>query len=90
MTEIIKGNNGNLIVVDGKPYAVIISVVGTTDSFERIEDGAWKWHRHTDVPVDNILLDFCLSFNLTFCVFNKVSGCPIPFGKEHPLFLFSG
>ena len=60
MTDIIKGNNGNLIVVDGKPYAVIISVVGTTDSFERIEDGAWKWHRHTDVPVDNMRMEMIL------------------------------
>ena len=54
MTEIIKGDNGNVIMVDGKPYAAILSIDGATDSFERIEDGAWRWHRHTDVPVDNM------------------------------------
>ena len=73
MTEIIKGNNGNLIVVDGKPYAVIISVEGTADSFERIEDGAWKWHRHTDVPVDNMRMEMILLGEPDFTMIPAVS-----------------
>ena len=73
MTDIIKGNNGNLIVVDGKPYAVIISVEGTADSFERIEDGAWKWHRHTDMPVDNMRMEMILLGEPDFTMIPAVS-----------------
>ena len=47
MTEIIKSNNGNVIVVNGKPYASILSVEGASDSFQKLEDGAGSG---TDTP----------------------------------------
>ena len=33
MTDIIKGNNGNVITAHGKPYAAILSLEGVTDTF---------------------------------------------------------
>ena len=43
MTDIIKGNNGNLIVFDGKPYAVIISVEGTPMDVPDFGDAPADW-----------------------------------------------
>ena len=73
MTEIIKDNHGNVIVVDGKPRAAIPSVDGASDSFERIEDGAWKWHRHTDMPTDNMRMEVILLGGATFTMIPAVS-----------------
>ena len=50
MIEIID----NKIYVDGKAYAAISTVDGAEDEFEKIEEGAWKWHRHTAAPTDNM------------------------------------
>ena len=73
MTEIIKGNNGNVITAHGKPYAAILSLEGVTDTFEKIEDGAWKWHRHTDVPVDNMRMEMILLGEPDFTMIPAVS-----------------
>jgi hypothetical protein len=73
MTEIIKSELGHLITAHGKPYAAILSLEGTTDSFERIEDGAWKWHRHTDVPVDHMQMEMILLGEPDFTMIPAVS-----------------
>ncbi len=54
MTEIIKNEKGHVITLNGKEYVSIPSMEGATDTFELIENGAWKWRRHTDVPVDHM------------------------------------
>ena len=47
MTELRDGR----FFADGKEFARILPVNGATDTFEPIENGAWYWRRHTDVPV---------------------------------------
>ena len=73
MTGIIKSPSGYSIVVDGREYAVIPSMEGATDSFERIENGAWKWHRHTDVPTDHMRMEMILLGDPTFTMVPAVS-----------------
>lgn len=73
MTEIIKNQNGYSITVDGIPYAMIPALEGATDTFEKIEDGAWKWHRHTDVPTDHMRMELLLIGAPTFTMIPAVS-----------------
>ena len=73
MTEIIKAGEGFVITVDGKPYARILAVEGATDTFEKIEDGAWRWHRHTDVPTDKMRMEMVLIGEPTFTMVPSVS-----------------
>ena len=47
MIEITLKNGINEIILDGKAYAKIVPARGATDTFEPIEEGAWRWHRHT-------------------------------------------
>ena len=60
MTEIIKAECGHVIAIDGHPYARILAVEGATDTFEVIENGAWRWRRHTDAPTDNMRMEMVL------------------------------
>ena len=60
MTEIIKASNGHLITVDGKAYARILALEGATDTFEKIENGAWRWRRHTAKPTDHMRMEMIL------------------------------
>ncbi len=73
MTGIIKSPSGHSIVVDGMEYAVIPSMEGATDSFERIEEGAWKWHRHTYEPTDRMRMEIVLSGKADFTMIPAVS-----------------
>ena len=73
MTEIIKHGNGHAIVIDGQAYAVIPAVSGATDSFEPIENGAWKWHRHTEVATDHMRMEMILLGDPTFTMVPSVS-----------------
>ena len=73
MTEILKTEQAFVIAVDGKPYAKIVSVEGADDSFEKIEDGAWRWHRHTAAPVDNMRMEMILLGDPTFTMVPSVS-----------------
>ena len=73
MVEIIKAGEGHVIAVDGKPYARILAVEGATDTFEKIEDGAWKWHRHTDVATDKMRMEMVLIGEPTFTMVPSVS-----------------
>ena len=60
MTEIIKREAGYVLAVDGKDSAAILSVAGAVDCFEPIEDGAWRWHRHTEKPTDHMRMELVL------------------------------
>jgi len=73
MTEIIKSGEGHVIAIDGKPYAKILAVDGATDTFERIEDGAWKWYRHTEVPTDHMRMEMVLIGEPTFTMVPAIS-----------------
>ena len=74
MTEIIKSQgDGYIITINGKAYASILSVEGTYDSFEKIEDGAWKWNRHTNVPTDRMRMEVVLLGEPTFTMVPAVS-----------------
>lgn len=73
MTEIIKDSCGHSIVIDGKVLGKILSVDGATDTFEKIEDGAWKWHRHTEKPVDNMRMEMVLLGEPDFTMVPAVS-----------------
>ncbi|MBE6544425.1 MAG: hypothetical protein E7675_08500, partial [Ruminococcaceae bacterium] len=73
MTEIIKSNGGHVIAIDGKPYASIPALEGATDSFERIENGAWKWYRHTEEPTDHMRMEMILLGDPTFTMVPSVS-----------------
>ena len=73
MTEILKTDQAFVIAIDGKPYAKIVSVEGADDSFEKIEDGAWRWRRHTDTPVDNMRMEMILLGDPTFTMVPSVS-----------------
>ncbi len=44
--------NGNVVLL------TIESAAGAVDSFEKIEDGAWKWTRKLERPVDQMQLTF--------------------------------
>ena len=45
------------ILLNGVAYGEIKTVAGATDSFEKLEDGAWRWHRHTEVPTDHMRME---------------------------------
>ncbi len=73
MTEIIKTQDGYVIAINGKPYASIPSMAGAADSFDKIEDGAWRWHRHTDVSTDHMRMEMILLGDPTFTMVPSVS-----------------
>lgn len=73
MTEIIKRENGHVITVDGTTYAWIPATDGATDTFERIENGAWRWHRHTAVATDHMRMEMILLGEPTFTMVPSVS-----------------
>lgn len=73
MIEIIKSNNGHIIAIDGKAYALIPAMEGAADRFEKIEDGAWKWYRHTEAPADNMRMEMMLLGEPTFTMVPSVS-----------------
>ncbi|MBQ6614255.1 MAG: hypothetical protein IIX18_02935 [Clostridia bacterium] len=73
MVEIIKAGEGHVIAVDGKPYARILAVEGATDTFEKIEDGAFRWHRHTDNATDHMRMEMVLIGEPTFTMVPSVS-----------------
>lgn len=73
MTEITFKDGLHQICLDGKPYARIRPVQGAEDRFEPIEDGAWRWHRHTDVPVDHMRMELVLYGQPDFTLVPAVS-----------------
>ena len=60
MVCIKKTDYGHAIEANGKIYAKILGVDGAVDTFEPIEDGAWRWLRHTDAPTDNMRMEMVL------------------------------
>ena len=73
MIEIIKDGSGYSIAINGKAYAKILPCEGTTDTFEKITDGAWRWHRHTKAPTDRMRMEMVLLGDPTFTMVPAVS-----------------
>lgn len=73
MTEILQMDGSFVVEVDGKPYARILSCEGATDTFEKIENGAWKWHRHTAQPTDHMRMELLLIGEPTFTMVPAIS-----------------
>ncbi len=73
MTEIKQKQNGHVITVDGIEYAWIAQKEGAYDSFERIEEGAFRWHRRTEKPVDNMRMEMILQGGADFTMIPAVS-----------------
>ncbi|MBQ5808542.1 MAG: AGE family epimerase/isomerase [Clostridia bacterium] len=73
MVSIIKTDYGHAVAVDGKEYAKILAVPGAVDTFEPIEDGAWRWLRKTDVPTDKMRMEMMLVGEPTFTMVPAIS-----------------
>ncbi len=73
MIEIIKSENGYALAENGKIYALILPAEGAEDSFEKLEDGAWRWRRHTAKPVDRMRMEVLLLGAPTFTMVPAVS-----------------
>ena len=73
MTEIIKEGKGHLVVNNGKPYAKILPVDGATDTFEKIVDSVWRWHRHTETATDHMRMEMIFLGEPTFTLIPSVS-----------------
>ena len=73
MTEIVRVGHDHFIVNGGTSYAKILSVDGAIDTFEQICDGAWKWHRHTDVATDRMRMEMIFLGEPTFTLIPSVS-----------------
>ena len=73
MIEILQKNGIFEITLDGKAYAKIVPVDGATDTFEPIEDGAWKWHRHTEKAVDHMRMEIVLYGEPSFTMVPAIS-----------------
>lgn len=73
MTEIIKTNGGHNIVVDQKIVGFIPEASKATDIFSKIEEGAYRWHRHTSAPCDKMRMEVILLGNPTFTMVPAVS-----------------
>ena len=73
MTQIVFQNGVHQITVNGASYAKILPCEGATDTFEPIEGGAWRWHRHTDAPVDHMRMEMVLLGEPRFTMVPAVS-----------------
>ena len=73
MTEIQKTEHGHVIAVNGTPRAFLPALHGASDRFERIEDGAWKWYRHTETPTDHMRMELILLGKADFTMVPSVS-----------------
>ena len=73
MLEIQKQASGHYICIDGRAVAAILPADGAADSFEKIEEGAWKWHRRTETPVDRMRMEVVLLGGADFTMVPAVS-----------------
>ena len=73
MTVILKSNGKYEICINGKAYAKLLPCEGATDTFEKITDGAWRWHRHTEKPTDHMRMEMILLGDPIFTMVPAVS-----------------
>ena len=73
MTEILLKDGQQLLCENGVAYGRVLSVEGATDTFIPIENGAWKWVRKTEKPVDHMRMELVLFGDPTFTMVPAVS-----------------
>lgn len=73
MIEIQKAQGGHAVFLNGRAYAMIPTPKGATDTFEAIEPGAWRWHRHTEEATDRMRMEVVLLGAPTFTMIPAVS-----------------
>ena len=73
MTQIVWQGGSHVIAVNGKVLAKILPCAGAEDIFTPIENGAWKWHRHTEKPVDHMRMEAVLLGQPDFTMVPSVS-----------------
>ncbi|MBQ7660543.1 MAG: hypothetical protein IJS44_00635 [Clostridia bacterium] len=73
MVEIKNLDGAFYVFANGTPYAKILAADGAADSFEQIEDGAWKWHRKTAAPTDRMKMEMVLLGEATFTLVPGIS-----------------
>ena len=73
MTDIKKTQRGHDIVINGISCAFIPHLDGATDRFEPIENGVWRWHRHTERPTDRMRMELVLLGEPSFTMVPAVS-----------------
>ena len=73
MTDIRFENGSYVVTSDGIPCARILPAGGAEDRFEKLEDGAWKWLRHTEVPVDHMRMELLLFGQPDFTMIPAIS-----------------
>lgn len=73
MVEIIFGGKTHEIFMGGKAYAKIVPIEGAVDTFEKIEDGVWRWHRHTEKPTDHMRMELVFYGEPDFTMVPSVS-----------------
>lgn len=73
MTEIIFQNGSFEIVLDGIAYGRIVPLENAKDTFRKLEDGAWEWHRHTAEPTDHMRMELVFCGVPTFTMVPAVS-----------------
>ena len=73
MVEIVKTADGQVITVNGTAYARIPAQEGAEDTFEKIEEGAWKWFRRTEEPTDRMRMEVILTGAPSFTMIPAVS-----------------
>ena len=62
-----------IITLNGQAYGQIVPMEGAVDTFRKLEDGAWQWHRHTDVPVDHMRMELLFYGEPSFTLVPSVS-----------------
>ena len=73
MITIKRTESGHVLSVDGKICVSIPTCTGAEDCFTKIEEGAWKWHRRTAVPVDHMRMEVILLGEADFTMVPSVS-----------------
>lgn len=68
----IEIQNG-VITLNETEYGRIVPAAGATDTFRKLEDGAWEWHRHTAEPVDHMRMELLFYGEPTFTMVPAVS-----------------
>jgi len=69
MVEIKNG----VVTLDGTAYGRIIPAEGAEDSFRKLEDGAWEWHRHVEKPTAHMRMELVFLGAPTFTMVPAVS-----------------
>lgn len=73
MTEILLRNSKYEICADGIAYGCIVPCENAEDTFSKLENGAWEWHRHTAEPVEHMRMELLFYGDPTFTMVPSVS-----------------